>query len=351
MKLVAFVLLFVLFASCNSPVSPIADGVPYRSFHGVWTSISNSTIQRISFDTTDGTYLELWNYEFDFMREFSGLFLRESNRIAYPRNGYTDYRWYEFGHDTLIIAQDSIFTIPTRLVRTSTTPKAGSWLNLASWTRKRVVSGAPTWNFGLGVSDSGTFLLSYDQTHVMWVDSVVGSFTSIPTSTVKALDAEGSFVWTASDSLVEKRTLPDLSVVQSFSIKSTIEMDGSSYNVTGIAVGAGEIYLAAYIQYEYGTFGRIYVFTKDGIFLQTALLTISTIKDLALLGNRLFAIVGDGNFFELNISSGNAIKTYYVEQDYPSGFFSGIAVYGNRLHLCYEYGTFIELIETVIPPQ
>jgi len=176
----------------------------------------------------------------------------------------------------------------------------------------------------------------------MWVDSVVGSFTSIPTSTVKALDAEGSFVWTASDSLVEKRTLPDLSVVQSFSIKSTIEMDGSSYNVTGIAVGAGEIYLAAYIQYEYGTFGRIYVFTKDGIFLQTALLTTSTIKDLALLGNRLFAIVGDGNFFELNISSGNAIKTYYVEQDYPSGFFSGIAVYGNRLHLCYEYGTFIE---------
>lgn len=349
MKLVAFILLFGFFAGCNSPISPIVDEVPYYSFQGIWTSTSNSVIQRISFDTANGTYLELWSYEFDFMREFSRSFLRESSRIAYPRDGYTEYRWYKFGHDTLIIAQDSLFTYPTRLVRTSTTPKAGSWLTLAPWTSKRIVSGNHVWNFGLGVSDSGTFLLGYDQVHILKVDSV-GSVTSIPTSPVRALDAEGAFVWTVSDSLVEKRMVSDLSVIQSFGIKSTIETDGS-YTITGIAVGTNEVYVAAYIDYEFGSFGRIYEFTKDGIWLQTALMTTSTIKDLAILENRLFALTSYDNFFELDISSGRAIKTFYVEQDYPGGFFSGISVHGNRVHLCYEYGSLVELIETVIPAQ
>lgn len=309
--LVQFLLLICIFLSggCKeNPNSPFPSNNNSYSgkFHGTWLNINmESDSLHISFDSTSLRFLEQAGYDFGIRREFPGNFIADNSTIFLNYGyGITSRFWYRFDNDTLLLGDSSYhFSRKFKLIETSP--------DNYGWSVKSSIISEQTY-FPIGFvgaccySDSLLIVLGSDNNlpYLIRLNTRDGKYTKELANGIRAVDATGTFLWIATDSTIEKRALFGNITLASFSYRNAV---GPNCIATGISVGTDYCFLmTVYLLHNQGILLK---FNLSGDLLSSTQ-TSSVIKDLCLVYNRLFCVVGDEIFLELNPSTGYVIKNY-----------------------------------------
>ena len=320
--------LFLLNNCTENPISQINNYSPFPGkFHGTWIRESDSI--HISFDSTSMRFLAQAGYDFGIRREFSGNFTIDSSTLVlnYDDGSKSQLR-YSFDHDTLLLSTPS-----WKYTRIETSPNNVGWSTKPSIISEQtffIIGGIRAYSY----SDSVAIILAPYNTDELYLTMLnIKDGISISTQLsngVHAVDAVGSFLWVATDSTIEKRTLFDSTTLFSFSYREAV---GSSYFVSGIAIDNYYCYLMT-VNYPDGK-GILLKFNLSGDLL-SSVQTSSVIRDLCLVNNRLFCVIGDETFIELNPSTGYVITNYDLPDRSIYNNIDGIAFTGSTIQLAYR---------------
>ncbi len=351
---ILFLLLLIgifLSNSCNenpgSPFPPSNNNSSSGMFHGTWLNLyAESDSVHISFDSTSLRFLEQAGYDFGIRREFAGNFIVDTSTIVLNYDyGSRSRFWYNFDGDTLFYG-DSLSHYSRKYKRVDTSPNNYGWS-----VKPPIISEQTYFPVGLIIaycySDSLSIVLTNDNSQLYLIRLNVrdGTYTYELSSGTRAVDVAGSFLWLATDSTIEKRTLFDTTTLASFSYRKVV---GSNWVATGISMGTDYCYLMA-----------VHTLLRQGILLKFNLLgdllsytqTSSVIKDLCLVNNRLFCVVGDEIFLELNPSTGYVITNYNLVGRPIGNNIDGIAFSGSAIQLAgYSLGR-LRISEIAIPSE
>jgi len=328
-----FLLLIGIFLSGSCKENPSSPFPPSNNnssmFHGTWLNINvESDSLHISFDSTSLRFLEQAGYEFGIRREFPGNFIADTSTLVlnYDHGSRSQFR-YRFDDDTLHLG-DSSFDWARKYKRIEMSP------NNYGWSVKPPIISEQTY-FPVGIiraycySDSLSIILANDnnQLYLIRLNTRDGTYTNELSNGTRAVDAAGSFLWLATDSTIEKRRLSDTTTLASFSYRKVV---GSNYLATGISVGINYCYLMTV--HTLLNQGILLKFNLSGDLLSSTQ-TSSVIKDLCLVNNRLFCVVGDEIFLELNPSTGYVITNYNLVGRPFGNNIEGIAFSGSAIQL------------------
>ena len=328
------VFLAAIAVECNKdPVSPLTTSLfPYGRFQGTWRAIdsSQSSLVRLSFDSSTRRFVDEWEYDFGFKREFTGSFQLSATTIELDYDyGNNRTLWYRLQNDSLSLQSDSGSTVVPTHLHTGETPQPAGWSTKVSpLSRRPLTSIAHVWSFAL--SDSGPIALigpPLEQPQLVGVDSVP-RMSSLPSAeAIRAMDAQGPYLWVATDSSVQKRTLNDTTVILSFPLRPPFWTPGTY--VTGMAISNDRCVIMSVAAYPKSW---LLFYDLAGNFVDSVS-TSRVVKDLCLFNNRLFCSVGDETFYEVNMASGKA-QQYFNLQGYAFGDdVAGIAFKDGSLQL------------------
>lgn len=323
-----------LFGSCKdnpvSPSSPVNNYSPYPGmFHGTWLSTYNAADSiHISFDSVSVRFLDQAGYDFGIRREFPGEFIVDSVTIALNYDyGSSSRFWYHFVDDTLLLG-DSLLNFSRKYIRIDTSPNNYGWSVKPPIISEQTYPGVGAVR-AFGYSDSLAVFLTYNnnQWYLTKLNPGDGTYTNELSQGTRAVDASGSFLWIATDSTIEKRTLSDTTILASFSYR---EAAGSDYSATGIAVGTNYCYVMTVSMSN--SEGVLLKFNLSGALLSSTQ-TSAVIKDLCLVNDRLFCVPGDEIFFELNPLTGYSIANFNLPGRPVGNNINGIAFSGSKIQL------------------
>jgi hypothetical protein len=335
-----------LFGSCKeNPTSPIKNYSPLPGlFHGTWLDINAEPDSlHFSFDSTSMRFLEQAGYDFGIHREFAGNFsVNNSTLVLNYDDGNKSQFQYSFDEDTLILGDI------WKYIRIATSP------NNYGWSIKPPIISEQTY-FIIGniraycYSDSLAIILApynNNDLHLTILNTRDSTSTDELSNGTRAVDAVGSFLWFATDSMIKKRTLFDSTTMASFSYRKAV---GSDYIADGIAVGTNYCYLMTVSLLD--NKGMLLKFNLSGDLLDSTQ-TSPVIKDLCLVNDRLFCVDGDETFLELNPSTGYVITNYNLPGRPFGNNIDGIAFTGGTIQLAgrYSYGK-LRISEIAIPSK
>ncbi len=198
----------------------------------------------------------------------------------------------------------------TSYTQDSSSSNVAGWASLLEPLSQKVFP--PLYLWSLGVCDSAAFVLEYGPPgYLLRYDFETGGYQTFVASKSRAIDAFGSHLWTVADTTVTKRRLPGFAPVESFRFRELVSgVNLTNYHATGLAVNDQSCYIMMVNTTDNpAPEGILLRFTSAGAFV-SATTTHSVIKDLCLVGTRLFCSFGMSDFFELDPTTGRA-KQYY----------------------------------------
>ena len=333
----------------NNELPPVS--ISGGKFHGTWVSVYSPTDSaRISFDSTSMRFLDQYVYEFGIHREFPGTFSVKDSTV-YLRYDYDEYEYAAFSYsltsNTISLGDTLNHRILRRLVRISTVPSYDGWSPKLEIQADYTFSDVQASVLSYCSSDSGLIVLvtmdNDRQRYLLRLDTVArNTYWSAPS--VSAIDARGPYLWTATDSSVDRRTISNPTVLSSFDYRSTA---GPGFQATGLAVDSAFCFLMI-ANYSIGQ-GKLLKFGLNGNLLGSVQ-TNSVIRDLCLINGRLFCLDGDETFFVLNTNTGRVIANYNIRGRPFGNNIEGIALISNMIQFASRGpGGFLRLTNVKIP--
>ena len=351
--LIAILLVAVISCQKDSPLEPPAiqqNPSPKGLLHGTWQTFTYfSKPSYLDFDSSTGRFMRQFDYDFNFTRELAGNFVTSGSVLTLNHViNFSSTFWYKLNRDTLQLSGDSLFTYTTSYVRTSPSPTLDgrSIKTSASW--QHSYGSEDIWS--LGGSDFGIFALTYYtgvDTYLFEIDTSVGVTHTYGANNIQALDVNGAYLWTVTDSSVQKRSIPSLAVVQSFRFREAVGIDLNHFYATGLAVNDVSCFLMLVNTFDAYPQGVLLQFTPTGSFISSTP-TNSTIKDIGLINNRLFCCIGVEAFYELDPTSGMAIRFYALKENSSQHSVDSIAFFANRIFVVASYN--FTMYSFAVPP-
>lgn len=349
----------MMLTSCvkDLPTDPEVQTLENFSPHGVWektySRYADFYVNYLSFDTTSGEFIELMDYGYQFYREVDGLFSWDSKTITMNHGSSIAYKlWYQFKDNALSLSVDSMFQNVGTFVRAQSTPKTSSWLEGVDLTSYREIPGLRGNAIGnFAASDSGLFVEAYlnDINYIIRLDFDFNPISLTPIGRCLAFDVDGPFLWMATDTSIEKRILPSMTLVKSFDIRPIIHFETGTFTILGMAVSDYTIYISVNYRDTWNSWGRVYVLDTLGIAGWT-FSTNSSIYELAVVDGRLFTVDFWGsNFRHIHTAQGYAGHTYYVNQYKSSLSLRGIASHKGSVFLASDHAYNLAILRIPIP--
>jgi hypothetical protein len=180
-----------------------------------------------------------------------------------------------------------------------------------------------------------------------------GSYVSgVMITKTAAFEAVGPHLWTVTDSIAYKRNVTDWSIVAQFPIKPVLSLGGDPYIISGMTIHEAHLYIAARFEGELGVYGRIFRFDTSGTYIANKL-SKSFVKDLAVLGERLFCVATSHSFNELEnrfpYSEARSVKTITLNAAPRCTKLAGIAYYAGKLYLADDCSGSLTIFSVSLP--
>lgn len=299
-------------------------------FHGTWLwADSQSDSAKISFDVTTMKFIDQFYYQYGMRREFPGSISVNNTSITLQYDDYDTRTWnYQFVQESLILTTppNGIRT----LVRLSSQPAPFGWSRKLAVLSEFTLGPLNGYLMSFCRSDSGMFALVYGYNQLdrrLIKIGLTGVESVSPASGINAIEARGPYLWVATDSTIDKRTITDPKIISTFRYTDVV---GPTYRALGVAVDSTSCFVMTVSSVDFK--GKLLRFTLNGALIGATETSI-VLKDLALVGSRLFCLTGDETFCELNPATGRVVINCNVQNRFFRNNIDGIAFTGTTILL------------------
>jgi hypothetical protein len=325
--------------SPTAPPSELSGNSLKNRLHGTWRTVINSTkLSFLAFDATKERFMQQLDYDYNFTRELPGTFSLADSILTLTHDIHSQYIFLcHLQADTLVLqygprAEQALGPY----VRISPTPNLEGWSTKIYPTSRHDFPNRLIWSLGAG--DLGFVGMTYPWTdpnrYLLRMDTSSGVTASVAPDGVLAMDIHGGYIWTATDSAIQMRSVTDFAVIRSFAWRSQIPFGFDQYSPSGIVMSDDRCYLMV-VCYPIDR-GYLLQLSPTGAFI-SAVRANAVIKDLCLVNGRLFCVEGGEAFWELDPVSGMAINYYTVSGRPSFAHIGGIASSNGHMYITNDW--------------
>ncbi len=325
---------------------PIIRGL--QRLHGYWKAADDRfTAKYYVADTITSRFVIKYDLGYGFHYLFDPPVVFTDSTII---SRVADEPWYHYRFtedaDTLILAKDTAYSFPPYRAVVDSVPQASSnWLPIIRYLEQRHLSSTPG-KYLRNVEHNGDSLyFHYDllvgsEIEIRGPDGVARRTIVFPD--FEKMDIADGYLWLASREFIEKRALPDTSLIQRFNIGTTYQFEPHEL-IQSFAVGASRMYL----------FIEDYQLTFDSSGALVSKLPSTEITWCAnFIDNQLLVGTNHSTIHTVDVETGHATASYLL----PEGLFGdtiypilGVFDLGGNVGAIRQYHTGLNFYEFAYP--